>query len=163
MHVVHSSSNYAEPCSLFRNCDKPIRIFLSIMWFTEQIAASKFDFFADFIVRIYNRTCDNTQVEQSGPDTVGCGQFRRFHGSSIPVTGFIRFHPEPGKIGSRIQLPNSCVEFLPFSGQKWGVSCRFHPDIHGILLQESSTWVADARRRKFRSVSSLITVISRLL
>ncbi|CAF3544433.1 unnamed protein product [Adineta steineri] len=34
------SSHYTEPCSLFRNCDKPIRIFLSIMWFTEQIAAS---------------------------------------------------------------------------------------------------------------------------
>jgi hypothetical protein len=36
-----ASSNYSQPCSLFRNCDKPIRILLSIMWFTEQIAASK--------------------------------------------------------------------------------------------------------------------------
>ncbi len=35
------SSNYTEPCSLFRNCDQPIRILLSIMWFTEQIAASE--------------------------------------------------------------------------------------------------------------------------
>ncbi|CAF0924060.1 unnamed protein product [Rotaria sordida] len=36
-----ASSNYTQPCSLFRNCDKPIRIFLSIMWFTEQISASE--------------------------------------------------------------------------------------------------------------------------
>ncbi|CAF4598084.1 unnamed protein product [Rotaria sp. Silwood1] len=36
-----ASSNYTQPCSLFRNCDKPIRILLSIMWFTEQIAASE--------------------------------------------------------------------------------------------------------------------------
>ncbi|CAF2975097.1 unnamed protein product [Rotaria socialis] len=35
------SSNYTQPCSLFRNCDKPIRILLSIMWFTEQISASE--------------------------------------------------------------------------------------------------------------------------
>jgi DNA cross-link repair 1C protein len=42
LHACRSpSSNYTQPCSLFRNCDKPIRIFLSIMWFTEQIAASK--------------------------------------------------------------------------------------------------------------------------
>jgi len=36
-----ASSNHTEPCSLFRNCDKPIRIFLSIMWFTEQVSASE--------------------------------------------------------------------------------------------------------------------------
>ncbi len=42
LHACRSpSSNYTEPCSLFRNCDKPIRIFLSIMWFTEQISASE--------------------------------------------------------------------------------------------------------------------------
>lgn len=35
------SSNYTEPCSLFRHCDKPIRILLSIMWFTEQISANE--------------------------------------------------------------------------------------------------------------------------
>jgi len=41
LHACRTSSNYTEPCSLFRNCDKPIRILLSIMWFTEQIAASE--------------------------------------------------------------------------------------------------------------------------
>ncbi|UJR30664.1 hypothetical protein I4U23_018188 [Adineta vaga] len=42
LHACRSAaSNYTEPCSLFRNCDKPIRIFLSIMWFTEQIAANE--------------------------------------------------------------------------------------------------------------------------
>ena len=44
------SSNYTQPCSLFRNCDKPIRILLSIMWFTEQIAASRLSFFIQKIV-----------------------------------------------------------------------------------------------------------------
>jgi len=42
LHICRTpSSNYTEPCSLFRNCDKPIRILLSIMWFTEQISASE--------------------------------------------------------------------------------------------------------------------------
>ncbi|CAF1197734.1 unnamed protein product [Adineta ricciae] len=42
LHACRSAaSNYTEPCSLFRTCDKPIRIFLSIMWFTEQVAASE--------------------------------------------------------------------------------------------------------------------------
>ncbi len=42
LHVCRTpSSNYTEPCSLFRNCDKPIRILLSIMWFTEQVSASE--------------------------------------------------------------------------------------------------------------------------
>ena len=42
LHACRSpSSNYTEPCSIFRNCEQPIRIFLSIMWFTEQIAASE--------------------------------------------------------------------------------------------------------------------------
>ena len=36
-----SASNFAQPCAFFRNCDKPIRVLLSIMWFTDQIAASK--------------------------------------------------------------------------------------------------------------------------
>ena len=36
-----SASNFAQPCSFFRNCDKPIRVLLSIMWFTDQIAAGK--------------------------------------------------------------------------------------------------------------------------
>jgi len=39
LHACRSSSNSNEPCSIFRYCDKPIRVFLSIMWFTEQIAA----------------------------------------------------------------------------------------------------------------------------
>ena len=44
LHACRSAaSNYTEPCSVFRTCDKPIRIFLSIMWFTEQVAASKCD------------------------------------------------------------------------------------------------------------------------
>lgn len=42
LHACRSpSSNYTEPCSIFRHCEQPIRIFLSIMWFTEQIAASE--------------------------------------------------------------------------------------------------------------------------
>jgi len=36
-----SASNFAQPCSFFRNCDKPIRVLLSIMWFTDQIAAGE--------------------------------------------------------------------------------------------------------------------------
>lgn len=36
-----SASNFAQPCAFFRNCDKPIRVLLSIMWFTDQIAAGK--------------------------------------------------------------------------------------------------------------------------
>ena len=36
-----ASSNFSQPCSSFRHCDKPVRILLSIMWFTEQIAASE--------------------------------------------------------------------------------------------------------------------------
>ena len=39
-----ASSNFSQPCSSFRHCDKPVRILLSIMWFTEQIAASKWTF-----------------------------------------------------------------------------------------------------------------------
>lgn len=36
-----SASNFAQPCAFFRNCDKPIRVLLSIMWFTDQIAAGE--------------------------------------------------------------------------------------------------------------------------
>jgi len=36
-----SASNFAQPCAFFRNCDKPIRVLLSIMWFTDQIAAGR--------------------------------------------------------------------------------------------------------------------------
>ncbi|CAF1479106.1 unnamed protein product, partial [Adineta ricciae] len=36
-----AASNYTEPCSLFRTYDMLIRIFLSTMWFTEQVAASE--------------------------------------------------------------------------------------------------------------------------
>jgi hypothetical protein len=46
----------------------------------------------------------------------------------------IRFRLEPGKTGSRIRSPDSWVEFLVSS-------CGFPPKIHGILRQESSTWV----------------------
>ncbi|CAF0742771.1 unnamed protein product [Didymodactylos carnosus] len=36
-----SASNFAQPCAFFKNCEKPIRVLLSIMWFAEQIAADK--------------------------------------------------------------------------------------------------------------------------
>jgi hypothetical protein len=36
-----------------------------------------------------------TQVEQSAKERIGSADFWGFHGSSIPVTGFIWFRPEP--------------------------------------------------------------------
>ena len=35
------SSNFSQACASFRYCEKPIRILLSIMWFTEQVSASE--------------------------------------------------------------------------------------------------------------------------
>jgi hypothetical protein len=37
-----ASSNYSQACLSFEQCDRPIRVLLSIMWFTEQVSASKF-------------------------------------------------------------------------------------------------------------------------
>jgi len=58
-----------------------------------------------------------TQVEQSAKEPVGSADFREFHGSSIPVTGFIRFCPEPVETGSWIRSPDPCIGFLVFSGR----------------------------------------------
>jgi hypothetical protein len=71
----------------------------------------------------------------SGTETAGSVVFWRSHGSSIPVTAFIRFHPEPVKTGSRIRSPDYCVEFLAFSG-------GFSPGIHGVMHKEPSSWAA---------------------
>jgi hypothetical protein len=107
---------------------------------------------------VHNAFC-HTQVERSGPETVGSGQFRRFHGSSIPVNGSGgRIYPiPPGADRNRVKpaagyghriLASNSWHFPAGSGRKRYVSCRFQPEIHGILLQESSTWVVIARTNK---------------
>ncbi len=84
----------------------------------------------------------STQVEQSAKEPVGFADFMEavFRWTD-PVTGFIRFRPKPVKTGSWIRSPDPCTGFLAFSGWKRWVSWGFSPEIHGILLQESSFWV----------------------
>ncbi len=93
-----------------------------------------------------------TQVEQTGTETAGSVVFRRFHGSSIPVNGFSdRIYPVPPGTYRNLSKPTAGYGYRIPASNSWhfpAVSCRkrrvswgFLPEIHGILLQESSSWV----------------------
>ena len=61
-----------------------------------------------------------------------------------PVTGFIQFRPEPAETWQNRQ-PDTVTDFLRrisdiFRPENGGFTFRFQPEIHGILLQESSKW-----------------------
>jgi hypothetical protein len=93
-----------------------------------------------------------TQVKDVRQETAGSVVFWRFHGSSIPVNeSGDRVYPVSPRTdrnlskpaagyGHRILVSNSW-HFPAGSSRKRGVSCGFSPEIPGILLQESSTWV----------------------
>jgi len=93
-----------------------------------------------------------TQVEKYGPVPAGKHRKSTEHGSSIPMNGSgDRTYPVPlgtdrnlakpaAGYGHRIPASNSW-HFPVGSGWKRCLSRGFQPEIHGILLQESSTWV----------------------
>jgi len=92
-----------------------------------------------------------TQVEQSSMEAGGSVVFRRFHGSSIPVhVSGDRIYPFPPGTYTTVSKPTVGYDSRIPASNSWHFpagSCRkrrlswgFSPEIHGILLQESSSW-----------------------